>query len=80
MNLSSRDAFRPCSRDSSSDKSQFCFNSQKQILIVFGPLYCFQAIPVFQCNMATTKLFAYNLPTNVSSELVAYWIMVAGKL
>ena len=31
MDLSHRDAFRPCSRDSSGDKGQFCFVSQKKI-------------------------------------------------
>ena len=30
MDLSRRDAYRPCSRDSSDDKGQFCFISQKQ--------------------------------------------------
>ena len=30
MDLSRRDAFRPCSRDSSGDKGQFCFISQKK--------------------------------------------------
>ena len=30
MDLSRRDAFRPCSRDSSGDKGQFCFISQNK--------------------------------------------------
>ena len=45
MDLSRRDAFRPCSRDSSGDKGQFCFISQnKKKLIGIGPLYRFWAI------------------------------------
>ena len=38
MDLSRRDAFRPSSRHSSGDKSQFCFISQKK-LIRIGPCH-----------------------------------------
>ena len=50
MGLSRRDAFRPCSRDSSDDKGQFCFISQKK-LIGIGSLTV-SRLYVFQCNMA----------------------------
>ena len=45
MDLSRRDAFGSCSRDSLGDKGQFCFVSQKQKkkqnLIGIGPPYRF---------------------------------------
>ena len=65
MDLSRRDAFRPCSRDSSGDKGQFGFISRKKILIGIGPLTV-SRLYVFQSNMATPKLFAHNLPTTTT--------------
>ena len=40
MDLSRRDAFRPCSRDSSGDKGQFCFLAKKTVIGI-GPPYRF---------------------------------------
>ena len=44
MDLSRRDAFCPCSRDSSGDKGQFCFIREKKNLIGIGPPYRFLAV------------------------------------
>ena len=63
MDLSRRDAFRPCSRDSLGDKGQFCFVSQKKSLLESAPRLTVFRLNVFRCNMATPKLFVYNLPT-----------------
>ena len=38
MDLNRRDAFRPCSRDSSGYKGQFCFICQKKIIGIGPPL------------------------------------------
>ena len=42
MDLSRRDAFRPCSGDSLGDKDQFCFISQKKKKLIWNrpPLSC----------------------------------------
>ena len=66
MDLSRRDAFGPCSRDSSGDKDQFCFLSTKKKLELKSAPLTASRLYVFQRNMATTKLFAYDLPTTIT--------------
>ena len=39
MDLSRRDAFRPCSRDSSGDKVNFVLFAKKTFLIGISPLF-----------------------------------------
>ena len=52
--MSRRDAFRPCSRDSSGDKVSYALLAKKKtFLIGIGPPYRLQAISIFLCNMAT---------------------------
>ena len=65
MDLSRGDAFRLRSKDSSCDKDQFCFISPKKIESEFAPTTV-SRVYVFQCNMATPKLFAYNFPTTIT--------------
>ena len=70
MDLSRLDAFHPCSRDSLGDKGQFCFiNRKKKKELESAPLTVFR-LNVFQCNMATPKLFAYNLPTTITDRQI----------
>ena len=55
MDLSRRDAFRPCSRDSSGDKGQFCCISQKKLL---------ESAPLLYWNLIGI-LFFWNLIINL---------------
>ena len=76
MDLSRRDAFRPCSRDSSGDKDQFCFISQnKKKLIGIGSLYRFWAIclPV-QYGYSKTYLL-WLLQNYGYSKTSAIWLL-----
>ena len=60
MDLSRRDAFHLCSRDSSGDKGQFCFVTQRKLELV-APTLPF--VYVSRCNIATSQAFAYSRPT-----------------
>ena len=60
MDLGRRDAFRSCSIDSSGDKDQFCFISQKKNLIGIGPPYRFLAI-CLPVRYAYSKTFRQQL-------------------
>ena len=70
MDLSRRDAFRPCSRDSLGDKSQFCFISlkktKKQLINWIRPPLPFLGYTFSSAIWLTPKLFAYNLPTTIT--------------
>ena len=67
MDLSRRDPFGPCSRDSSGNKDQFCFlSTKKKKLELKSASLTASRLYVFQRNMATTKLFAYDLPTTIT--------------
>ena len=69
MDLSRRDAFRPCSEDSTGDKDQLCLISQKKkkkIVIGIGPPYLFymssRATQLLQ-NFSSTSLYQPPLPS-----------------
>ena len=68
MDLSRRDAFRPCSRDSSGDKVNFVLSAKKKKTSFNWnrPPSPFLGYINFMCNMAAPKLFAYDLPTSIT--------------
>ena len=64
MDLSRRDAFRPCSRNSPEDKGQFCFLAKENCDYIGPPL---PFLHVSQCNITTSKFFAFNYRPPLSS-------------
>ena len=72
MDLSRRDAFRPCPRDSLGDKVNFVLLAKKKLylfLLESAPLTV-SWLYLSSCAMVTPKLFAYNLQTSIYCHIV----------
>ena len=66
MDLSRRDAFRPCSRDSLGDKGQFCFISQKKKINWNRP-----PLPFLGYTFSSSKWLLQNL-------FIMYFLTIIG--
>ena len=73
MELSRRDAFRPCSRDSSGDKGQFCFHQPKQKkLIGIGPPINVTIIPYLRL-LSINKLQSLICEKEKNNTSISYY-------
>ena len=67
MDLSRRDAFCPCSRDSSGGKINYVLLAKKKNFLSWNrPLLPFLGYIYLSVQYATPKHFAYNLPTSIT--------------